>query len=141
MADLESLKRLRRHVVDEKQKLLASLYRDADKLELQKKVIEDQMAYERKLAEEMKSPEAATFYGRYAEGARRKIRAVQESIRKMEIRIQAAQEDMRTAFAEFKKIDIVQRNRRAREMADIKKAEEKELDEAGIEGFRRKDET
>ena len=103
MADLDPLIRLRKHAVDEKQRVVAQLYREAENLEKQKKVVENQMAEEKRLAEEMNRPEAIAFYTRYAEGARKKIAALQASIKKMEGRIEAAQEEMRVAFAEMKK--------------------------------------
>ena len=49
MADLDSLIRLRKHAVDDKQRVVAQLYREAENLEKQKKVIQEQMAHEKKL--------------------------------------------------------------------------------------------
>jgi flagellar export protein FliJ len=138
MADLDALIRLRKHAVDEKQRAVAQLYREAENLEKQKKVVEDQMAHEKRLAEEMNRPEAISFYTRYADGARKKIAALQVSIKKMEGRIEAAQEDMRTAFAEMKKIQITQTRREKREEKAIQKKESDLLDDIAIDQYRRK---
>lgn len=138
MADLEPLIRLRKHAVDEKQRAVAQLYREAENLEKQKKVVEDQMAHEKKLAEEMNRPEAIAFYTRYAEGARKKIAALQMSIKKMEGRIEAAQEDMRVAFAEMKKIQITQSRREKREAKAVQKKEDAQMDDIAIEQYRRR---
>lgn len=138
MADLEPLIRLRKHAVDEKQRAVAQLYREAENLEKQKKVVEDQMAHEKKLAEEMNRPEAIAFYTRYAEGARKKIAALQMSIKKMEGRIEAAQEDMRVAFAEMKKIQITQTRREKREAKAVQKKEDAQMDDIAIEQYRRR---
>ncbi len=137
MADLEPLIRLRKHAVDEKQRAVAQLYREAETLEKQKKVVQDQMAHEKRLAEEMNRPEAIAFYTRYAEGARKKIAALQMSIKKMEGRIEAAQEDMRVAFAEMKKIQITQARREKREAKAVQKKEDAQMDEIAIEQYRR----
>jgi flagellar protein FliJ len=137
MADLEPLIRFRKHGVEEKQRILAQLYREVEKLELAKKAVEDQMEKEKRLAKEMQTAEASAFYGRYAEGARNKIMALQQAIAKTNIRVEAAQEEMREAFAEMKKIEITHRNRKARENAARDKKEEQELDETAIDNYRR----
>ncbi len=138
MADLDPLIRLKKHAVDEKQRAVAQLYREVENLERQKKAVQDQMAHEKKLAEDMQRPEAITYYGRYAEGARKKIEAFQAAIRKIESRIEAAQEEMRAAFAEMKKIQITQSNREKREEKVRKKKEDDQLDEIALDQYRRK---
>jgi hypothetical protein len=47
---------------------------------------------------------------------------------------------MRAAFAEMKKIEIVQRTRQEKEEAELNRKEAQELDEIGIEVFRRRGE-
>lgn len=137
-ADLDPLIRLRKHVVEEKQRVVSQLYREVENLEKQKKVVQDQMAHEKKLAEEMQRPEALTFYGRYAEGARKKIEAIQMSIRKVEARIESAQEEMRVAFAEMKKVQITHTRREKREQKKLKDKEDALLDEVALDQYRRK---
>ena len=56
---------------------------------------------------------------------------------KMDTRIAAAQEDMRAAFAEMKKVEITQRVRDEKDAAAQKRKEESELDEIALEGYRR----
>ena len=138
MADLDPLIRLRKHAVEEKQRVVAQLYREVENLERQKKIVQDQMAHEKKLAEEMQRPEAITYYGRYAEGARKKIAAFQAAIKKIENRIEAAQEEMRAAFADMKKIQITQSNREKREEKAHQKKEDDQLDEIALDQYRRK---
>ncbi len=138
MADLDPLVRYRKHGVDEKRRILAELYQQAEKLERQKTAIEEQVEEETKLAEGMATAEASAYLGRYLEGARTKIETLNGHIRQMEIRIAVAQEDMRTAFAEMKKVEITQRNRKDKEKAAEKKKEDQELDEVAIENYRRR---
>lgn len=138
MADLDPLVKLRKHTVDEKRRFLAQLYREAEHMQRQKEIIEKQMRAEQELAAEMGSPDAFAYLGRYLEGARRKVKAIEVSIRKMDTRIMAAREDVRAAYAEMKKIEIVRRNREAEEAAERRRQEERELDEIAIEGYRRR---
>ena len=137
MADLDSLIRLRKHAVDEKQRVLSQLYRDAENLERRRQEIIDQMEKEKALAEEMSSPDYNAYMGRYLEGARKKVQAFDAAIKKIDVRIAAAQEDMREAFAEQKKIEITQRTRQGREKKARDKKDSDELDEVAIDRFRR----
>lgn len=139
MADLKPLIRFRKHLVDEKQKMLSQLYRDAEKIEQSKQTILDQMEKESTLANEMGSTEAHQYLGRYLEGARKKIKALEISLKKMEVRIAAAQEDIRNAFAEMKKVQIIQTRREDEEERAEEKKESDTLDEMGIERFNKKD--
>ncbi len=138
MADLEALIKFRRHIVDEKRRFLAQLYREADQIERQKQVILQQMEREIAMAEKMGTSDAQTFLGKYLEGARRKVKTLEASLKKMDVRIAAAQEDMRAAFNEMKKIEITQRNREERVEAAQKKKDDQELDEIALDGYRRR---
>lgn len=137
MADLDPLIRYRKHGVDEKRRVLAGLYNEVNELEQQKKEVQDQIEEETKLAEGMATAEASAYLGRYLEGARNKIKSIDRSIRKLETKIVVAQEDMRNAFAEMKKVEITQRNRDDKEKAVQKKKEEQELDEIAIDQYQR----
>lgn len=137
MADLQGLIRLRKHLVDEKQRVLARLFREAEQIEAQKNMLFEQMERERKLAEESEVLESIAYYGRYAEGVRKKIAGLDRGLSKINQRISFAQEDMRQAFAELKKVEITQRRRDDAIREEERQKEEKELDEIGIEGFRR----
>ncbi|MCB9988710.1 MAG: hypothetical protein H6868_05155 [Rhodospirillales bacterium] len=137
MADLDPLIRFRKYGVEEKQRLLAQLFREMQELEAQKSQIEEQMDTETAMAEELGQAETLAYLGRYLEGARLKLRGIEAAINKMEARIALAQEDMRAAFAEMKKIEIVDRNRQEREDAELKAKETRELDDIAIDQYRR----
>lgn len=139
MADLEGLIRYRKHIVEEKQKLISELYREAERVERQKQAVLKQMEKEREVAADMEGTEALSYLGRYLEGARTKIKVLEHTLEKMEVRIAAAQEDMRAAFAEQKKVQIVHRNRKERENEEEQKREDKELDDIAVEGHRRQE--
>ena len=137
MADLNSLIKYRKHLIDEKQKVLSQLYRDAEKIEQSKQLILAQMEREKSLADEMGMTEAHAQLGRYLEGARKKVRALDLSLKKMETRIDSAREDVQSAFAEMKKVQITQDRRLDREAAVAQGKEDRDLDEMGLDRFRR----
>jgi flagellar FliJ protein len=140
MADLDPLIRLRRYTVDEKQKFLSALYREAENLINKRKALADQLEHEKELAKAEGSPDSISFFGRYAENVRKKLGKFDEHIKKMENRIEGAQEDMRAAFAELKKVEIIKQKRIEREQQAQDHKESRELDEIAIDGFRRKEE-
>lgn len=143
MTDLNPLIRMKKHIVDQKQKFLAELYRQAEELEGQKKALEDQLEEERVKMEGMEEQlrlEAMTHFGLYAQGVRTRVEQIENSIKQLEVHIDAAREDMRIAFNELKKVEITQERREDEERKAINKKESAELDDIAIEGFRRKQE-
>lgn len=140
MADLQALVRLRRFRVEEKQKALADLYRASEALEAEREERLATLAREKQIAEDLGDPTSYTDYGRYADGVHRKVVKIDKELAKLETRIQIAQDDMRTAFADMKRIEIVQRRRKEDEQRKLIAKETLELDDIGIEAFRRREE-
>lgn len=137
MADLNPLIRVRKHTVEQKQKALAELYRQAEELISQKKSLLDRLAVERQKVDEM-GVEALGYFGRYSEVVRERAEEIDESMTMLESRIEVAREDMRLAFAELKKIEITQERRDEAEEAERNKKDDQILDEIAIDGYRRK---
>jgi len=143
MADLNPLIRMRKHTVDQKQKVLAELYRHAEELEGQKAELQTQLEDERTNMDAMDENlrlEAMAHFGLYAEGVRLRIAGIDAGIKHLETRIDVAREDMSQAFNALKKIEITQERREDEELAALNKKESAELDDIAIEGFRRKQE-
>lgn len=141
MANLKSLIRLRKHTVDQKQKFLAELYRQAEELEAKKASYEEKLKKERELLEEQEMLEALAWYGRFASGIKAQIDLLNKDLSNMEQRIEIARADLRNAFAELKKIEITAERRREAEKKEELAKENKELDDIGIDGHRRKKST
>ena len=139
MADLEALVRVRRHAVEQKQKFLAELYKQADELEGQKETMLTTLAEERKKVDEM-GVEAVGYFGHYSEAVRGRVEDIDEAMKKLNRRIEIAREDMRDAFAELKKVEITQERREAEEEKELKKKESDIMDEVALEGYRRRTE-
>lgn len=138
MADLDGLIRLRRNTVEEKQKILADLYRNVERFEKRKKELEEKLQKEREAIDNNPELETMTYFGRFEAVVLRDIDRLNEELKKWELRVQIAQDDVRNAFADFKRVEIVDRRRKEEEAAKQKAKEDLELDEIGIEGFRRK---
>lgn len=141
MADLKPLIRLRRHAVDEKQKALAELYRQVETLEERRQHLFDQLKAERMALAADAPVEMLAYFGRFSEAIQNDILRINQQLRKLEVRVRLAQEEMREAFANLKRVEIVQQNRDTEASQALKSKESSELDAIGIEGFRRKKDT
>ena len=139
MAKLESLIRVRKHTVEQKQKVLAALYKKEQELKDERDALETQHAIEAEKARTMDA-DYLGYFGAYSKRVHEEIENIDRAREKMENRIKLAQEDMRDAFAELKKVEIIQERRKAEELAEQEKKEADELDEMAIDGHRRKGE-
>lgn len=139
MANLLSLIKLRRHNVDEKQKVLAELYRQIEMIEQNKQILIDRLREERRVLDETGTLEMYAYFGRFSQNIQRSLERMNIEKGKLEIRVQIAQDDVREAFTNMKRIEIVQTERDKAEQKEADDKEARELDEIGIEGFRRKE--
>lgn len=140
MADLEALIRLRRHTVEEKQKVLADIYRQVEKIEEEKISLLARLQKEREAMEADLTLETREYYGRFKSVVENTIEKLNISLKELEQRLNIAQENVRQAFADQKRVEIVHKRRQDEERAEINAKESNELDAIGIEGFRRKEE-
>ncbi len=137
MADLEGLIRLRRNSVEEKQKILADLFRNAEKLQKRKDSLVQKLKKEREAIDNNPELETLTYFGAFEQVVLRDIDRLSEELKKWELRIQIAQDAVREAFADLKRVEIVDRRRKEEDSAEFKAKETRELDEIGLEVFRR----
>ncbi|MCB1530864.1 MAG: flagellar FliJ family protein [Rhodospirillales bacterium] len=138
-SDLSAIVRLRRHSVEEKQKMLADLYRQVETFEVRKNQLLKSLQKEREALEKTEDLAMLGYFGTFSEAVESDIERLEEELAKLEVRVRIAQDDMREAFANLKRVEIVQRNRREEEKKEIGARETKEMDDIGIEGFRRKE--
>ena len=138
MTTLTSLIRLRKHTVDQKQKFLSGLYRQAEALEAKKNDLKSQVARERQLLEEQEMLEALAWFGHYAAGVKTQISLIDKDLANLEKRIEIARADLRTAYGEMKKVEIIHKRREEEAVKEELRRESKEMDEIGVEGHRRK---
>lgn len=138
MANLKPLIRLRKYRVEEKQKALAELFRQTELLESRKRVLFADMEREEKMAEESQSIDAMYSFVAYAARVHTEIVKLNGLLKLMEPRILKAQDEMREAFSEQKKAELIQEQREEEEKREIARKENTNLDEIGVELFRRK---
>ena len=138
MADLNPLLRLNKFRLEEKQRALSKLYAEVESLEIQKKAILDSVESEKNVVDH----DTGNFmlmqsFMNYFQRSKNEIETINNQISTFDIKINRMVDEMRTAFGEFKKIEIT-RNRR---LDDIQKENQKREDalfsEIALEIYRR----
>lgn len=137
MAKLDSLIRVRRYAVEEKQKALAELYRQTERFEIRRRQFEEELIVEREALVRETAPEMLAYFGRYSQIVKRDLGRIDAELKKLDVRIGMVQDDIRMAFADLKRIEIVHNRRLAAERKAQDAKDSAEMDEIGIEGFRR----
>lgn len=138
MADLNPLIRVRKHAVEQKQKFLAELYRQAEELAAQKTSLETTLAEEQEKVKDM-GIEMLAYFGPYSKAVQDRIQDIEDDTAKLNARIEVAKDDMNLAFTDLKKIQITQERREEEEERAQNKKESNDLDETALEIFRRQD--
>jgi len=126
MAKLDSLVRLHKHSLDEKQKILSRLYLDIERLQRRKAGMLDQIESECSLTVDGEDSMMIQAYLAYLQRAKTDIAIIDTEIARIETRIESVIEEMREAFGELKKIEIT-RDRRVAELAMENKRREDTL--------------
>jgi flagellar export protein FliJ len=137
MADLDPLIRLYQKRVDDKQRVLADLYREVEILETLKSDMLAEIDSESKVIEGMEALDTHSYFGAYLQAMRKKINVVDDGLKQIERRVNLAREDVRRGFAELKKVEITAESRDAEEARKLAKKESDLMDEIGLDAFRR----
>lgn len=140
MAELDPLIRLYKKQVDDKQRVLADLYREVEELEQKKQAMLDEIEHESQVLAEMGALDTQTFFGPYVDGMRIKIADIEQEITALEKRVDMAREEVRRGFAELKKVEITAERRADEEKRAIAKKESDVMDEIGLDAYRRQQE-
>jgi len=138
MADLSSIIRLRKFQLDEKRQALAELQRFSDSIAADIERLDQAVEAEKQVALVATDPAAVFAFGGFIQGARERRLKLEDSLRKLEAQIEIAVEQLRVAFADLKKYEQTEAQRRAREVRKRTRAENAQLDEIGLDGYRRR---
>lgn len=138
MANLEPLIRLRKYEVDEKQRFIAKLYAEAEKIYGHKQRMLDEVARERNYVDESDDPQVITGFLSYQGLMKKRVALVNHEIGRIEARIDAARDDLRDEFIELKKVEIIHARRLERMRKAIAKMESDMFDAIAIDGFIRR---
>ncbi len=135
-ADLDGLIRVRKHALDQRQKLLAELYRQAEELTAQKGQMLEQLVIEQEKMNDF-GIEMLSYFGPYSNAVKVRVSDIDDALKILNVRIEKARDDMRAAFNEMKKIEITDERRKAAAQKILEKKESDDLDAIAIEGFQR----
>lgn len=132
MRNRESLIRLHRFHVDEKRRKLAELELMLQEFRARERELEAQVMSEQKKAGI--SDVAHFAYPMFAKSVIRRRQNILTSIEDIDKQIEAAKEELSSAFRELKKYEIIEDNRKRKHRKGIMRVEQMELDEvaAGI---------
>jgi flagellar FliJ protein len=138
MARLDPLIKVRKQAVEDKQRVLAELYRQYDALAGAKAQLLADVEREQELVTNKPDDlQARAWFTQFAGGVKTKVADLDALMARLDTRIVVARDDMRAAFAEYKKIEITDRERKKRDQKEIDDKVGSELDAIAIELFRR----
>lgn len=135
MSDLKPLIRFQKYKLDEKQRFIARLFAEADKIYGHKKRALDEVLRERAYVDASDDPHVITGFLSYQGLMKKKIALINVEISRIDARIEIAQDDLREEFTELKKFEIVQRRRLQRRRREMEKREMAIFDDIAVQSF------
>lgn len=135
-ADLRALIRLHRWRVDEKQRLLAQLRDEEDRVRAQKTALEQEIQAEQASARD--NPAFALTYGAYARAVIRRREKIDQAIADAAAQVAAVTEALADAFQELKRYELAQEERIRQQNEERRKVQNAMLDEVALVGFQRR---
>jgi flagellar FliJ protein len=133
MANLKPLIKLRKFRVEEMQKSLAELYREAEAIETRKQTYLTTLEHERAHIDRSQDITEISLFHTFAERVKKIVEDLNDELYIINGRIDVAREEMREAFGELKKIEMVQEQREQDERDEADKKESDTLDEIGVQ--------
>lgn len=138
MADLTVLIRLHKHELDEKRIALGRLYTEMSLLERERRTLE--RLYEMEKEAVSVSGDIHFTFAQYTEKVRQQRKTLDTAEEALEKQIEEAKDTLMETFGELKKYEMTQEERDRLEEEERRFREAKDMDDIGIEGFRRKEE-
>lgn len=135
MKGLDNLIRIHEWTLDEKRRKVSDLEGLAERLRNELTLLEADIKSEQSVAS--RNSEVSGAYGAYAAAAISRRENLRQSLAALEGQIVLAVEDVARAFREYKKLDTIRERDRNAEEERRKRIQAAELDEAGLQLFRR----
>jgi flagellar export protein FliJ len=135
MTALDSMVRVHRWVLDEKQRKLADLQAFMDKLTEDLNALDRDIETEREAAGQ--SDEAGSVFPAFVAAALDRRKKLCQTIANLGKETEAAREDVAEAFSELKKYELALKNQEMQESTKRSKRERMNLDELGVSIYRR----
>ncbi|WP_300300201.1 hypothetical protein [Ferrovibrio sp.] len=139
MRGVDGLIRLWKWRLDERRRIVVDLEILRAGIERQMIRLDEELEHERHVATQ--HYEAGFGFTAYRQVNRQRHANLDVSREETIDRIRAAQEEVNAAFRELKKYELVLENWERRERQKQERREQAEMDEAGLQGFRRRQET
>lgn len=137
MADLAPLIRYQKYQLEEKQRFIARLYAEAEKIYNHKERLLGELKHERNFVDSSNDPKVITEFLTYQNQMKKRVELADTEIGRIDARLDVAREDLRENFAELKKFEIVQRRRLEKRRRDLERREAALFDAVAIDVFRR----
>ena len=134
---LTTLARLTKWTVDQRRRALGALLRELEDLETSRRGLDTELVQEQSAAAD-NPDEAGLLYGTYAEGYVNRRDIMDGSIRAKKAETENALEELNESYRELKKYEVARDNRSRLELVEEVRHEQIELDDIGIETYRRK---
>jgi len=135
MKNLDNLIRLHQWRLDEKRRKVAELETLTARLKAEIEQLEKNLKAEQQVA--ARNTEAATGYGSYASAVIARREKLRQSLAGLECEMAQAADDVAAAFQEFKKFDLMKARNEEKARLDRKRVQQSEIDEAGLNVYRR----
>lgn len=136
MRGVDGLIRLWKWRLDERRRIVVDLEILRGNIERQMEKLDQELERERKIA--TRNYEAGTGFTNYRKANRERHANLIVSREEVIDRIAAAQEEVNAGFRELKKYELVKENWERRERQKQERREQAEMDEAGLQGFIRR---
>lgn len=139
MADLSVLIRLHKHQLDEKRRVLTTLYGELAAMESKLRALEDEFEAEKKAAGVLQDHFPVSFVA-YAQAYTLRRQEMLALMAAQEDRIETAKEDMMETFSELKKFEMAEAERERLAEEERRVRENKLMDDIGLQGYRKRTE-
>ncbi len=135
MTVLDSMVRVHRWMVDERQRKLADLQVFVEKLKEDLAALDQKLEAEREVADG--SDEAGLAYPAYVAASLERRKKLCDTIANLESEIEEVREEVAEAFGELKKFEMARDNQNNRETAKRNRSDRLNVDELSVSIYRR----
>lgn len=136
MSALNSMVRVHRWALEEKQQKLAEIERFSDRMRQDLERLDEHLASERDAA--ARTPDGTMAFASFIAAALERRRRLVDSIANLEREADLARDEVGEAFRELKKYEMAQDNAKTRAGLQRKKQEQLALDEVGVGLYRQR---
>jgi len=136
MKTIETLIKVSKYALDDKRKVLSAHLDELEALQARRRALDEEMRAEQAMAKT--DPGLAFTYGQYANALIDRREKLEGDILVKNREVEIAREEVQEAFEELKRYEITLQQIEAEEARERARIEQEELDEMGLNAFRRR---